>query len=426
MERMHTSPLPRTNRHPVLLGLLEALRLDLIIVPIAFVLAVAFWLIGLSSQLPYSIIPEWALALWAVVHGLSVSTVGFDFSLAPSLITVGVWLLLASSARRLVETSGDGDDAEADAEDEAVEAGDGWVHPIIALATFALAYAGPLLTGALLVGEATVTPFGFLRLLLLLVSASAVGWLWARGVGDVPVLRDLDPDTLDCARAVAKRTLWGLAAVSVLALGIGAVLRWDEMAESMEVYSSPLSAGIGLLIVQILFAPGILLAALSWIAGSGVSLGAGGRSSVFHSAVGPVPDVPVLELLPGDYPSWSMAAPALLVLVGLLSVILRRAHAQAVLLASWAGIGLSALLVFVVLQLLALISRGAMGPLGLADFGPSALISAAAITAWVGLGLSAGLLLVKLSQLQYPGDEDAADEVHDESIESADESIESD
>ncbi|WP_309132813.1 DUF6350 family protein [Brevibacterium sp.] len=399
---MHTSPLPRTNRHPVLLGLLEAFRLDLIIVPVAFLLSAAFWLIGLSSQLQYSIIPEWALSLWAIVHGLSVSTIGFDFSLPPGLVTVVVWFLLASASRRLVESSVD--------DDEEFSAPDGWKSPVLALATFVLAYAGPLLTGALLFGETAMTPFGFLRFLLLLVSAVAAGWLWARGVDDLPVLRDLDPDTVDCARAVAKRIFWGLLAVTLIAIGIGTALRWDALTTSMENYSSPLSATIGLLVVQILFAPGILFSVLSWIAGSGVNLGAGGLSSVFHSVPGPVPDVPVLQLLPGDYPDWSLAAPALLVLVGLLSVVLGRAHAQSVLIASWTGIGLTALIVFVLLQLLALIARGAMGPLGLSDFGPSALTSAAAVTAWVGLGLSAGLALTKLSQLQYTGEAD--DDLH--------------
>ncbi|MGV2481171.1 UNVERIFIED_CONTAM: hypothetical protein IGO34_30710, partial [Salmonella enterica subsp. enterica serovar Weltevreden] len=88
--------------------------------------------------------------------------------------------------------------------------------------------------------------------------------------------------------------------------GLG--LRWADLAEAMEAYSSPLSAGIGLVVVQVLFAPGALFSALSWIAGTGVGIG-DGVSSAFLTASGPVPDVPVLELLVGGYPVWAKAAP---------------------------------------------------------------------------------------------------------------------
>lgn len=394
MERMHTSPLPRTRRHPVLLGLLEALRLDLIVVPAAFVVSTVFWIIGLGSQLPYAIIPEWALALWSAIHGLSVSALGFDFSLAPGLVTAGVWILVALGSRRLVETCG-----EDDAEDDLAEQ-EGTRSALLAVATFVVAYSGPLLVAALLAGEAAATPFGVLRLVMLLVSAALAGWLLARGAEGIPVLGDLAPETLTSALDLAKRLLWGLLGASVIVVGLAAALRWDDMAESMDAYSSPLSAGIGLLAVQILFAPGILLGALSFSAGTGVSLGAGGLSSVFSTAIAPVPDVPVLQLLTGDYPDWTRFAPVLLVLVGLLSVILGRTHARAVLEASWTGAGLAALLVFAVLQLSALFSRGALGPLGLSEFGPPALTSALVVTAWTAAGIAAGLLLTRLSQLQ--------------------------
>ena len=395
MEEMHTSPLPRTHRHPVLLGLLEALRIDLIVVPAAFVIATIFWIIGLGSQLAYSIIPEWAFSLWGVVHGLSVSTMGFDFSLAPSLITLGVWLFFAFGAKRLVIVFSDEEPAgPADAH------GQWWKNIAIALATYVIAYAGPLLALTVLLGDGVVTPFGFLRLVLMLLSASAVGYLWVRGVADIPRLQDLDLDAWESGTQVVQRLLWGCAVLSVLLIGTGLGLRWDELAESLQAYSSPLSAGVGLLIIQVLFLPGILFASLSWIAGTGVGVGAGGPSSVFHSVSGPVPHVPVLQLLVGDYPAWTNAAPVLLVLLGALSIIIGRTHARQVLAASWPGLGVAALRLFVVLQILAIFARGAMGPLGLSEFGPSALFSAVVITAWLGLGMSAGLVLTRFSEMQ--------------------------
>lgn len=409
MREMHTSPHPRTHRHPILLGLLEALRIDLIAVPAAFVVATVFWIIGLGSQLPYSIIPEWAFALWGVAHGLSVSTIGFDFSLAPSLVTLGVWFFFAAGAKRLVASITEEESADADIVDAA-----GWKQVGIALATYVLAYAVPMVSLTLLLGEGSPTPLGFLRIGLLLLSASAAGFLWVRGVDDIPRLRDLDSEVWAAGAHLVKRLLWGSAFLAVLVIAAGIVLRWSELSESLQVYSSPLSAGVGLLVIQILFAPGILFAALSWIAGAGVSVGVGGSSSVFHTATGPVPHVPVLQLLVGDYPAWTAAAPVLLVLLGVLSVILGRDHARQVMGASWAGLATAAVKLFVVLQVLAVFARGAIGPLGLSAFGPSPLTSALVITLWVAVGMAVGLLLTRLSDMQaasgFSGDRDDFDD----------------
>lgn len=406
MGEMHTSPHPRTNRHPVLLGLLEALRIDLIAVPAAFVVATVFWIIGLGSQLPYSIIPEWAFALWGVVHGLSVSTMGFDFSLAPSLITLGLWFFFAAGAKRLVAGF-----TEAEPDDSAMRDAAWWKPVLLALATYIIAYAVPLTALTLLVGEGTLTPGGFLRLTLMLLSASAAGYLWVRGVEDIPRLQNFDSDAWTAGANLVKRMLWGAAILSVLVIATGIILRWDELTQSLQIYSSPLSAGVGLLIIQILFAPGILFASLSWIAGTGVSVGEGALSSVFHTAEGPVPHVPVLQLLIGDYPAWTNAAPVLLVLLGVLSVIVGRDHARLVMMGSWAGLAIAAIKFFVVLQILALFARGAMGPLGLSSFGPSALTSALVITAWLVVGTAVGLFLTRLSAMQAgPGASDDLDD----------------
>lgn len=408
MGEMHTSPHPHTNRHPVLAGLMEAVKIDLILVPAAFVVATICWIVGLGSQLPYSVIPEWAFALWAVVQGLSVSTIGFDFSLAPSLVSLGVWLLVAGAARRLVE--GVGDD-ESETAEERVQ----WLKTVaITVGSFVLAYAVPLLVLALLVGSATVTPFGFFRMLLFLLTALVTGFIRVRGLEDIPGLRDIDFEVWESGFSLAGRLLWGTLSAAILVVGAGLVLNWNEVADSLQVYSSPTSAGIGLLVLQVLFAPGILFAALSWIAGTGVHLGDAGLSSVFRATAGPVPDIPVLQLLTGEYPGWTMAAPALLVAVGLLSVILGRARAREYMEASWVGLGIAAGVVFVVFETLSLFSTGAMGPFGLTDFGPSALTSAIVLTAWLCLGLCGGLALTKLSDMQSGSGTGDADEVDDE------------
>ena len=82
--------------------------------------------------------------------------------------------------------------------------------------------------------------------------------------------------------------------------------------------------------------------------------------------------------------------------------------------ASWPGLATAAVKLFVVLQVLAVFARGAMGPLGLSAFGPSALTSALVITLWVAVGMTVGLLLTRLSDMQagsgFSGDRDDFDD----------------
>src|SRR5699024_8543476 len=140
-----------------------------------------------GSQLPYSVIPEWAFALWASVSGLSVSTLGFYFSVAPSLITLGLRSLVAAAACRLV----DGIAADAPEVDVAVPGG-WWTIVATDVGTFAVVYAGPLLAFAVLAGQVIVTPLVILRFLLFLVSAVGFGFRRVRGVADLPGVRGLD------------------------------------------------------------------------------------------------------------------------------------------------------------------------------------------------------------------------------------------
>src|SRR5699024_10870468 len=90
-----------------------------------------------------------------------------------------------------------------------------------------------------------------------------------------------------------------------------------------------------------------------------------------------------------------------------------RDRAREVLEGSWSGIGIAAGIVFVGFEILALFSGGALGPLSLSDFGPSALTSAVVVTVWIGVGMGIGLLLIRLSTLQAddgrPGPRDEAE-----------------
>jgi hypothetical protein len=259
-----------------------------------------------------------------------------------------------------------------------------------------------------------MTPLGFLRLFLFLVTAVAWALIRVRGIGDIPGLAMIADETWSVATGLARRLLWAAVALSAIVLVVGIVIRWSDVAGTVQVYSSPVAAGIGLIVVQALFAPSIVYSALSWSAGTGVSIGGAGASSAFISSTAPVPDVHVLKLLEGDYPAWTAAAPALLVLLGLLCVILGRDRARDIAAQSWAGLGIAIGIVFVTFEVLALFAGGALGPLGLSGFGPSALTSALAITGWIGVGMAAGLLLIRLSGLHTVDSEFIDDDEDDE------------
>ena len=409
MDLMHTSPHPQPYRRTIFAALMEVVKIDLIVVPAGFVIATVFWIIGLGSQLPYSVIPEWAFALWSTVSGLSVSTLGFDFSLAPSLVTLGLWFLVATGARRVV--GGTAADSPTESDDDP---GGWWALMGTALGTFVVVYAGPLLVLAILVGQAAVTPLGFLRLFLFLVTAVVWAFIRVRGIGDIPGLSMFSDWTWNVATGLVRRLLWSAVALSAIVLIVGIVIRWGDVVDTAQVYSSPVAAGIGLLVVQVLFAPSILYSALSWIAGTGVSIGEAETSSAFRSTAVPVPDVHVLQLLDGDYPAWTAAAPALLALLGLLCVILGRDRAREVAAQSWTGLGIAIGILFVTVEVLALFASGAMGPLGLSGFGPSALTSALAVTGWISVGMAGGLLLIRLSGLHNEDSEFDDDDEDDE------------
>ncbi|WP_092017542.1 cell division protein PerM [Brevibacterium siliguriense] len=406
---MHTSPHPQPYRRTIFAALMEVVKIYLIVVPAGFVLAIVFWIIGLGSQLPYSAIPEWAFALWATVSGLSVSTLGFDFSLAPSLVTLGLWFLVATGAKRVA--CGTAVDCQTDSDEDP---GGWWALMGAALGTFVVAYAGPLLVLALVVGQAAVTPLGFLRLFLFLVTAVAWALIRVRGIGDIPGLSLISDETWRVVAGLARRLLWAAVVLGAIVLVVGIVIRWGDVGDTLQVYSSPVAAGTGLIVVQALFAPSIFFSALSWIAGTGVSIGDAGMSSAFRSTSAPVPDVHVLQLLSGDYPAWTAAAPALLVLLGLLCVILGRDRAREIVAESWTGLAVAIAIVFITFEVLALFAGGAMGPLGLSWFGPSALTSALVVTAWIGVGTAAGLLLIRLSGLHSEFADDDEDDVFDE------------
>ena len=236
---------------------------------------------------------------------------------------------------------------------------------------FLAGYAAALTLAALitLAGPARPTPGGFIGVLS--VPAVAAG---------VVVLRDDDevaariPAWL--ARAV-RPAVWGLgalAAASALLTLAMLVVRWPTVSSLHAAVGAPGLASVGLVLGQLLFGPDLLVWALSFLAGPGFEVAAGGGVSVSGATPGLLPMVPALGVVPseGHYPSW--VSLLILVPVGAGAVVARQADRQWARLARWQDKSATAAAAVVLVALVclgaSLLASGPAGSVRLAHVGP--------------------------------------------------------
>ncbi|MCI5825930.1 MAG: DUF6350 family protein [Arcanobacterium sp.] len=153
-------------------------------------------------------------------------------------------------------------------------------------------------------------------------------------------------------------------------------------------YFAGVWGGIGLVLVQLLYLPTVLVWVASWLLGAGFSVGNGTYFSIFGTVAQPLPAIPILGALPHN------SAWAALVLVPVIAGIawiswrdwrtlhephiggLRVVAVQALLVVASVGVLLSAL---------AWLSRGALGPGRMAVVGTRAEFMLLAVLAVVGV-----------------------------------------
>lgn len=123
--------------------------------------------------------------------------------------------------------------------------------------------------------------------------------------GVVVLLDDADladrlPPWVD--RAV-RPAVWGLVTLA----GLGAVLvlvmfavRWPTVTSLHAAVGAHGASAVGLLIGQLLFVPDLAVWAVSFIAGPGFQVAAGGTVSVSGAAPGLLPMIPILGVVPSD------------------------------------------------------------------------------------------------------------------------------
>jgi hypothetical protein len=205
---------------------------------------------------------------------------------------------------------------------------------------------------------------------------------------------------LDAAWRGGAATCAAIVAVSALAVTVLVLAQYGTVIGLYETVQAGVAGGIALTIAQLAFLPNLIVWAAAWFVGPGFALGAGSSVSPLGTALGPVPGVPVLGILPHGSLGYGFLGFLVPVLAGFLCAWVAGQRMPrtspepgiGLQLATGAGIGLVAA---VLLGLLAWWSGGALGPGRLAVVGPNPLLVGALAFVEVGIAASLGIVAAR-------------------------------
>ena len=182
------------------------------------------------------------------------------------------------------------------------------------------------------------------------------------------------------AGSIAVMLLLAFSAVTVSVL---LVLNWIGVTRLYEVLQVTVLGGFLVTLAQVALLPNVIVFAASWFTGAGFAVGAGGNSSPFGTALGPLPSVPVFGAIPNGTMSFALAAlavPFLCAVVATLAVRrsadeIRFEFASAFSAALSLGLAIAAVAT-IELTALAFIASGSIGPARLQVVGVNPLVLA--------------------------------------------------
>lgn len=349
-----------------------------------------------------------ATQVFALGHGVPAELAGQRIDLVPLGLSVLLVFLavpvVGQAARRAAEERGRiGVDGDVHVDLERLV----WVVAGTHAAVYAVAVA--VITGAVLGG----TPAARALLGGLVVGAVAGLWGAAKGVGHDPTAHW--PGWLHAvprAMGVALLTMLAAGAVVVaLAVFLGR--------ERIALIVTGLDAGwvgvLALAVLHLLYLPNLILWAVSWLLGAGITLGDGSLVSLLITDVGFLPAVPVLGAAPEPgttslHMLWWLAAGVLAGSLAGVAVVWARPRARFDE-TSLVG-GLSGVLAGLLLATAASLGSGALGVARLAHVGARSVELFVFGPVLLGLaGLAAGLVVGLLRRVPGPGSEgdDASD-----------------
>jgi hypothetical protein len=387
------------NRHATaLFAALEALLVVGVGVALPLVPLTVLWAGQYDLQVDWAVFARTAIDLWLLGHGVPLSAsldpalaeaLGlpgvdgpFAISLAPLGFALLTLLLGARAGRRIVETDHPGVGAASAVVTTAVLA-------------FGLALAAQHEGVAPAVARGGILPTLVLALGLLVGVVTradrvrAARW-WAslssgRAAGTIRRVREALDRLPEGTASVAATSLRGGAAAAFAVVAISSVVvavllgvQYATVITLYETLQTGVVGGVALTMGQLALLPNLVLWTASWLVGPGFALGTGSSVSPLGTAVGPIPSVPVLGILPQgtlDLGFLGILVPVVLAFVAAVALSPRvgripepEARRWPWFLAAGLGMGVVGALL---LALLAMLSGGAAGPGRLADVGPA-------------------------------------------------------
>lgn len=364
----------------VLGGVMSSLRAVVPIVVVAFACAALAWIVTVDQQLPVSNVFGWTASAIGLAGGFTLELGGVSVSLPPTLLSIGVWLLLRTAAARVRRSAADS-----------------------SVRTRTLTYAGFALLPVIGMAATALAPGilpdarGALRACLLTISACVLGLRPGFDRLGTALADRVGPTVLELLAGLGdwlRRVLIALAVVALALVAVGLAFNHEVAADVVGQYSSPVAAAVGLGVVQTLYAPTIWAGALAWASGAGVTLSTGSVASVYQPVTASRAGVPVLAAIPKEPAAW-MPWLGLAIVAAVLVTVLGRGAWQRE--SGWGALVLRTCACYLVFTVVAVFATGGIGPGGLGEFGVSIWLFPLALSGAVAAGLGLAQLMLMAS-----------------------------
>ncbi|WP_241972645.1 DUF6350 family protein, partial [Cryobacterium cryoconiti] len=189
----------------------------------------------------------------------------------------------------------------------------------------------------------------------------------------------------------------GILCVAGLTVFVLILTNYATIIGLYETVQAGVLGGIALTIAQLALIPNLVIWAASWFVGPGIAVGVGTSVSPVGTALGTVPGLPILGVLPQGSLAFGFVGLLVPVLIGFLAAVILRqrtgatdAPAPTITARLLTGLG-TGLVAGVLLGLLAWWSGGAVGPGRLVEVGPNPFLVGVLAAAEVGVAACLGL-----------------------------------
>ncbi len=307
-----------------------------------------------------------AARVWLTGFGVPWAVDGVPVTLVPLGVASLTVLMLVQLARRFASST--------------------WTAGVAAVAAFSATVA---LATSLAWGDAGDAHNRIMRAATVacVLGAPAVAWGLLRQRGAVLAWLTRIPEFVRAGVRLAVAMGSATVALAALTLIVSTVSARHLVAESATSLGVDAAGGLALAFLETLYAPTLVVWAVSWLSGAGYVLG-GVISSSAEAPAGTIPAVPLLATLPHAAGGALALSPFVIAAVGaVVTVVLRKRLGHGV--RALPTLGVAIVLVSVVVGVASRVSRGAIGPGTLAVVGPQPLIAAVMI----GLELAIGALV---------------------------------